>query len=298
MSRESHFSKVSQKTYTMRQFQRYIKNAACLMLFFWLCLSKGYAQETSLDLAQRSVPASLTGNISLYGETEPPVMIKPSEILKRFVETETRFREMMRQFTFRRDVTLQTIGPHGQVTGEYIRNSQFVLDDRGNRVERVLYHPKSTIHEMKITKEDIQDLACAQLFGFEMTDSTRYNITYVNQETINSRATHILELSPKQNPNPLRMRERFFKGRIWIDALSFQIVKIRGIALPQGKQRFPTFETWRDRLIGSDFLFPASTFADEILRFPKQDVHYKVMVKYYAYKRFASRVSITEIDQP
>lgn len=267
------------------------------MLFFLMCLSKGYAQETALDLAQQSTPASLIGNISLLVEAEPPVMIKPSEILERFVETETRFREMMRQFTFRRDVTLQTIGPRGQVTGEYIRNSQFVLDDRGNRVERVLYHPKSSIREMKITKEDIQDLACAHLLGFEMMDLSRYKITYFNQETIDSRSTYILELSPKQTPNPHRMRERFFSGRIWIDALSFQIIKMRGIALPQGKQRFPTFETRREKLVESDFLFPASTFADEILHFPKQDVHYKVMVRYYAYKRFASRVTITEIDQ-
>lgn len=282
----------------MYQLPRYVKNAACLMLFFLLCMSKGFAQETALDSAQLLMPASLIRNSSLSREAEPPAMLKPSEILKRFVETETRFREMMRQYTFRRDVTLQTIGADGQVTGEYFRNSQFVLDDRGNRVERVLYHPKSTIREMKITKEDIQDLACAQLFGFEMTDLSRHNITYVNKATTDSRPTYILELSPKQTPNPQRMRERFFAGRIWIDALSFQIVKMRGIALPQGKQRFPTFETRRDQLVESDFLFPISTFADEILHFPKQNVHYKVIVRYYAYKRFASKVSIIEIDQP
>lgn len=257
-----------------------------------------YAQGSALDFPRRSMPAPLMSNSSPLVETEPPVMIQPSDILKRFVETETRFRELMGQHTFRRDVTLQTIGPEGQITGEYIRNSQFILDDRGNRVERVIYHPKSTIREMKITKEDIQDLACAQLFGFEITDLSRYHMTYVSQEIINSRQTYAIDLSPKQTPDPRRMRERFFVGRIWIDALSFQIVKLRGIAMPQGKQRFPTFETWREQLVGSDFLFPISTLADEILHFPNRDVHYKVIVKYYAYRRFASRVSIIEIDQP
>jgi hypothetical protein len=186
----------------------------------------------------------------------------------------------------------------GKITGEYIRNSQFVLDDRGARVERVLYHPKSTIREMKITKEDIQDLACAQLFGFEMTEMSRYYLAYVGKETVNSRQTYVIDLSPKQTPDPRRMRERFFVGRIWIDALSFQIVKMRGVAMPQGKQRFPDFETMRAQLEGIDFLIPTSTFADEMLHFPNRDVHYKVIVKYYAYKRFASKVSIVEIDQP
>jgi hypothetical protein len=257
-----------------------------------------YARKPALDFTQQSMPARLNSKRSPLSETQPPVMLRPSDILKRFVETETGFREMMRRYTFKRDVILQTIGPDGRMTGEYIRNSQFVLDDRGNRVERVLYHPKSTIHEMKITKEDIQDLACAQLFGFEMWDLSRYDVTYVSQETINSRQAYALELRPKQTPDPRRMRERFFVGRIWIDALSFQIIKMRGITLPQGKQRFPTFETWREQIGGSDFLFPTSTFADDILHFPKRDVHYKVMVKYYDYKRFAGKVSIFEIDQP
>lgn len=282
----------------MSQLTRYVMNVPSLILFFLLCMSKVYAQETTLELAQRLMPASLAPNISLLGEDEPPVMLMPSEILKRFVETEARFREVMRQYTFRREVTLQTIGSDGQVTGEYLRNSQFVLDDRGNRVERVLYHPKSTIREMKITREDIQDLAGAQLFGVEITDLNRYNITYVKEEIIDSLLTYKLDVNPKRAPDPHRMGERFFAGHIWIDALTFQIVKIRGIALPQGKQRFPTFETRRVRLVESGFFFPDSTFADEILRFPNQDVHYKVKVRYYAYKRFASKVSIIEIDQP
>lgn len=282
----------------MRQLLRPVKTVAYLMLFSSMFMSIGFAQGPALDITQRSVLTPLTGESSPFVETEPPVMMKPSEVLKKFVVAETRFRELMRQYAFRRDVTLQTIGHEGQVTGEYVRNSQFVLDDRGRRVERVLYHPKSTIRGLKITKEDIQDLACAQLFGFEITDLSRYAMSYVGKETVDSRQTYAIDLSPKQTPDPRRMRERFFVGRIWIDALSFQIIKMRGIALPQGKQRFPTFETWRGQLVGTDFPLPTSTYADDILHFPNRDVHYRVVVKYYAYKRFASKVSIFEIEQP
>jgi hypothetical protein len=282
----------------MRQLQQSIKKAVYLMLIFSIYTSIGYAQKPDFDFTQSSMAAQLIGNITPLVETEPPVMLKPSEILKKFVETETRFREIMLQYTFRRDVILQTIGEEGKITGEYIRNSQFVLDDRGGRIERVLYHPKPTIREMKITKEDIKDLSGAQLFGFEMTDVSSYNLAYVNKETIDSRQTFSIDVSPRQTPDPRRMRERFFVGRIWVDALSFQIVRVRGIAVPQGKQRFPIFETLREQPVGSDLLFPASTFADDILHFPKRDVHYKVMVKYYAYKRFAGKVTIVEIEQP
>ena len=275
-----------------------IKRAACLMLFCSMCISIGFAQTPALDFTQRAMPTHLVANNSTLMETEPPIMLKPSDILKRFVETEAGFRETMRQYTFRRDVTLQTIGKDGAITGEYIRNSQFVLDDRGGRVERVLYHPRSTIHEMKITKEDIQDLAGAQLFGLELADMSRYEFTYVGQETINSRETHAIDVRLTETPDPHRMRVRFFVGRIWVDALTFQIAKLRGVTVPQGKQRFPVFATSRKLLAESNLLFPSSTIADDILHFPNRDVHYKVIVKYYAYKRFASKVSIVEIDQP
>ena len=56
----------------------------------------------------------------------------PETIVDSFIQTETRLREALKQHTFKRDVVLQTIGRKGQVTGEYVRNSEFVFDDRGN----------------------------------------------------------------------------------------------------------------------------------------------------------------------
>lgn len=281
----------------MRPRRHFIKRPAALIFFFLLCLSRVVSQHAAYDLRQRALPASL--GISASVETNsllPPV--EPFEVIKRFVSTEATFRETMRQYAFRRDVTLQTIGPDGTVTGEYIRNSQFILDDHDNRVERVLYHPKSTIREMKITKEDIQDLACAQLFGFEIAELSRYDLTYKGREMVNSQETFAIEVRPTESPDSRRMRERFFAGRIWVDVHSFQIVRMRGITLPQGKQRFPVFETSRGQIAGSELLFPVTTFADDTLHFSNRDVHYRIKVRYYDYKRFTGKVSIVEVDQP
>lgn len=281
----------------MQPLRHFIKRSASVIFFFLLCMSRVVSQHAAYDSSQRALPAPL--GVSASVETNsllPPV--EPLEVIKRFVSTEGIFRETMRQYSFKRDVILQTIGPDGRVTGEYIRNSQFILDDRDGRVERVLYHPKSTIREMKITKEDIQDLACAQLFGFEITDLSRYDFAYKGRETVNSLETFVIEVRPTESPDSSRMRERFFAGRIWVDAHSFQIVRMRGITLPQGKQRFPVFETSRGQIAGSELLFPVATFADDTLHFSNRDVHYRITVRYYDYKRFSSKVSIVEIDQP
>lgn len=222
---------------------------------------------------------------------------QPQTIIESFIETESRLREALTQHTFKRDVVLQTIGSKGQVTGEYVRNSEFVFDDRGNRVERVTYHSPSTIREMRITEEDIQDLAGAQLLGIDISESTKYNFNYYGEQTLNGQRVYVLNVEPATKPNPYRMRERYFRGSVWVDAATFQIVKVRGIVEPQGKQRFPLFETWRESA-GATFAFPSRTEADDVLHFPNRNVNYRIRVRYYDYKLFASTVSVKELDEP
>jgi hypothetical protein len=232
-------------------------------------------------------------------KTEPPALIlrTPESILSAFVKTESQVRAALNQYTFKREVVLQTIGPNGEVTGQYIRHSQFLFDDRGNRIERVTYHPPSTVREMRITKEDIQDLAGAQLLGIDVTESAKYQLTYAGQELLADKPVYRLLVEPAVKPNPYRMSERFFRGSVWVDALTHQIVKARGKVEPEGKQRFPTFETWREPLTSS-LSFPVRTEADDVLRFPKRDVNYRVRVRYYDYRVFASTLAVKEIEAP
>jgi hypothetical protein len=252
------------------------------------------AQEPSIASLANPTSSSRRFTVSMDSEP-PPVPLNPKAILAAFLKTERETRDALNQHTFKRNVLLQTIGPGGRVTGEYVRNSQFLFDDRGNRIERVLYHPASTIREMRITKEDIQDLAGAQLLGVDVAETGKYRLSYVGTETVNSRAAFVIDVAPATTPNPHRMKERFFVGRVWIAADTFHVLKVTGIVEPQGKQRFPVFETWRGPVIDA-LIFPNLTTADETLHFPERDVHYRIKVKYYDYKRFASKVTITDID--
>lgn len=256
---------------------------------------------SSVAMAQQNPPASFTNSVSVVNKnilaTEPPpAPVIPARVIEGFLKTEREVRESLNQHTFRRDATLQTIGPNNEVTGEYIRNSQFVFDDQGRRVERVLYHPRSTISEMRITKEDIQDLAEAQLLGVDISDALKYQFSYAGLESLNGRDTLVIKVTPARKPDPHRMRDRFFVGRVWIDPATFQILKVKGITEPSGKQRFPRFETSRTA-IPTGKMFPSNTEADDILSFPERDVRFRISVRYYDYKRFSSQVKIVEITE-
>ena len=225
----------------------------------------------------------------------PPPPTSANQVLDQFVKAEKLVRDSMNQHMFKRDVLLQTVDPNGEVNGSYIRRSEFIFDDRGNRLERVLYHPAPSLQKMKITKEDIQDLAGAQLLGIDVTEQSKYRLAFVGAEMLGNRSVFAIDITPHLKPNPHKMRERFFVGRIWIDAKTFQIVKVLGKVEPQGKQRFPTFQTWRETPQG-DLLFPTRTHADDILRFPQFNVHYRVQVKYYDYKLFTGKVTVKDVD--
>ena len=263
------------------------------LVFSFFCSASLVAQEKSLALANARLGDAV---IRVPVDSEPPPMpLNPKTIIAGFLKSEAATRDALNQHTFKRDVVLQTIGPNGQITGEYLRNSQFLFDDRGNRIERVLYHPSSTIREMRITREDIQDLAGAQLLGVDIAETGKYRLSYVGSEVVDSRFAFVIDVAPATTPDPQNMKERFFVGRIWVEAGTLQVIKVRGIVEPQGKQRFPLFETWRGPVTDA-LVFPNHTTADQTLHFPNRDVHYRISVKYYDYKRFASKVAITEID--
>lgn len=165
-------------------------SALALSLFF---ASSLMAQQLSNALATAQ-PDSPFIKVSIDSEP-PPMPLSSKAIIAAFLKSETETREALNQHTFKRDVVLQTVGPNGQVTGEYIRNSQFLFDDRGNRIERVLYHPSSTIREMRITKEDIQDLAGAQLLGVDIAETGKYRLSYLGTELLDLRTAFTTVMS-------------------------------------------------------------------------------------------------------
>src|SRR6266576_132388 len=244
----------------MHQLLSKLAWAFSVSLIFIAGVSTAFSQQTSVASIK-----SAGANLRLDTATKPESVgtTESNKILAAFVAAESRAREALNQHTFKRDVALQTVGPNGEVTGEYIRNSQFIFDDRGRRIERVFFHPASTIREMRITKEDIQDLEGSQLLGIDIVEATKYQLTYAGAETVEARQLFAIDVRPLIQPDPNHMKERFFVGRVWIDPNTFQVVMIKGIMEPQGKQRFPMFMTWREQ-VKDDLAFPTHTEADDI----------------------------------
>jgi hypothetical protein len=217
-------------------------------------------------------------------------------IIRAFTAKESEFRQALNNYAFKRDAVVQTIGMGGQITGEYRRVSNFTFDDSGNRFEKISFFPMSTLTQITITQEDLEDLGGIQPFALEVSKINQYNFTFAGRERIDELTTYVFDVAPKVMPDPKKTKERFFKGRIWVDDRDLQIVKVRGKGIPEAKgQRYPNFETYREQIDGR-YWFPTYTYADEELEFENNVVHIRMLVRYTDFRRFRSDVKITEID--
>ena len=216
-------------------------------------------------------------------------------IVRAFSAKETEFRRALNDYAFKRDATVQQVGMGGGVTGEYHRVSQFVFDDQGNRFEKITFFPAPTLTELEVTPEDIEDLGGIQPFALEAAKINQYNFNYLGTEHIDEIDTYVFDVQPKVLPK--KVSERFFQGRVWVEKTDLQIVKVRGKGVPEGKQRFPIFETYRQQIDGH-YWFPVYTYADDNLAFPDVTIHMRMLVRYTDFLRFRSRVTITEANEP
>ena len=201
-------------------------------------------------------------------QTQQSATAKPPDterIVSTFTAKETEFRNALTQYRFKRDAAVQTIGAGGQISGEYRRTSRLTVDDTGKLIEKILFFPTPTLRAIGVSTEDLDELFGVQLFALETSKAPLYNFKYVGQERIDELDLHVFEVSPKTLPDPKKVKDRLFQGRVWVDTEGYQIVKTRGKGLPEPKNSpYPTIETYREEIDGR-FWFPTYAYADEEL---------------------------------
>lgn len=190
--------------------------------------------------------------------------VDSDRIVSAFTAKETEFRDALVQYSFKRDAVVQTIGAGGQISGEYHRTSRLAFDESGKRTEKILFFPTPTLRAIGVSTGDLDELGGVQFFALEASKAPLYNFKYVGKERIDELDLHVFDVSPKAMPDPKKVKDRFFQGRIWVDTQGYQIVKTRGKGMPEPKNSpYPILEIYREEIDG--FWFPTYAYADEKL---------------------------------
>ena len=224
-----------------------------------------------------------------------PSGITTEEIIQRFAAKEKDFKLAREHYTFRQSIKVQAMDGD-TVKGEYVETFDVLTDDKGKRMENVVFAPQSSIEEggLSITKEDLDDLRNKLPFVLTSDEVSEYAILYVGQQQQDELHTYVFDIAQKQ----IEKGRRYFQGRIWVDDHDFQIVKTNGKTVPDIRKKkggeenlFPSFTTWREQIDGK-YWFPTYTLADDTLHFSNQDIRIREILHYEDYKRFGSSSKI------
>jgi hypothetical protein len=222
----------------------------------------------------------------------------PEQIVQQFAAKESEFRRALDNYTYQRDVRIQTINDDNKVDGEYRQVVQITFDSAGRKSEHVTFAPQNTLERIQMTPADVSDIEQRLPFVLTTEDVGQYNLTYVGRQKVDEVDCYVFDVAPKV----MEKGKRYLKGRIWVDQKDLQIVITSAKNVPDDMRKghedlSPPFTTYREQVDGK-YWFPVYTKADAELHFSggngymSQDVHIRQIVRYTDYKQFRSTVKL------
>jgi outer membrane lipoprotein-sorting protein len=218
-------------------------------------------------------------------DTSAPKDMTAPELIQKFTAQETKVNEARAHYTYTQDVLVQTLSDTG-VDGQFHETALVSYDDKGKRVEKVMFAEQSTLRGIQVTAEDMEDIRVFMPFVLTTEDAPEYNLTYAGQQHVDDLDTYVFHLVPKKEEKS----KRYFQGKIWVDNRDFQIVKVCGKSVPdkvqakrgQHMEIRPVFVSYRQLIDGR--WFPVYAKVDDTLTFKIQSVHVREIVKWKDYK--------------
>ncbi len=235
----------------------------------------------------------LTASFGTGASQGPHEDLPPEEIIRRFSEKESEFREVWKNYTYKQKIVFQVLSGSGRVREQQEMEIEAYFTRDGRRETRVLSN-RGRLVSVGLTKEDLSDATALQPFVLTAEELPDYEVSYVGKETVDELDTYVFDVQPTRQ----KKGQRYFQGRIWVDDLDFQIVMTRGKAVPDYRNnKFPEFETVREQIDGS-YWFPTWTKADDVLRFGsvltgRRDVHVRQLITYSDFRKFEVDTSIS-----
>src|SRR5579883_906632 len=222
--------------------------------------------------------------------------VNPDEIIRKFAAKEAEFAQARGNYTYRQTVKIQELDPAGNPGGKYELVEDIIFSPEGQRTEKVVFAPVSTLRNLILTPEDEQDLRNVQPFVLTTNEIPEYDIQYLGRQKVDEIGCYVFAVKPKK----MVQGKRYFEGQIWVDDRDLQIVKTygKGVGLLKkgADNQYPKFETYREQIDGK-YWFPTYTIANDTLQFREGPQRIKMTVRYEDYKQFKSDINIKYGDE-
>jgi hypothetical protein len=204
-----------------------------------------------------------------------------NKIISGLTAQETESRAAFANYGYTCDLVIRSI-KDGKATGEYRRTSEVALSKSGKLAEKVLSFPKSSLTELIVTPQDLEDLSIKCMFPLETANATKYKFTYIGKDRFEEADTYVFKVEPKVSLS----RECLYNGGVWARVSDLRIVRMLGRSMRDTNQKFASLD--RRRVEVGDYMFPSRTTADGELVFTNSTVHMQMEVHYTGYVKLRS----------
>ena len=114
----------------------------------------------------------------------------------------------------------------------------------------------NTLTRAALSPADFDDIEHRLPFTLTTEDVGQYQLTYVGKQQVDQVKTYVFDVAPKH----MDKDQRYFEGRIWVDATDFQIIVTNGKNIPDdtrmGQEDLSIpFTTYRQQIDGK-YWFP------------------------------------------
>lgn len=214
----------------------------------------------------------------------PPKDMTVQELTQKFLSGEDKVQAARSQYQFTEDVLVRTLDGTA-VTGQFHQIAN-VSYDHGKRVENVSFSEQSTLRDISMSAQDMNDVRVFMQWILTSAEAAQYNLTYAGQQHVDDLDTYVFHVVPKKEEK----NKRYFQGRVWVDRRDLQVVKLCGKSVPDRVRKKnqpvdirPTFAGYRQIVDGN--WFPVYARVDDTLQFGTGSVHVREIVKFKDYKR-------------
>ena len=193
----------------------------------------------------------------------PP--IAADEMIHRIAANEDLMKKAFDQFSFNQTIRVKEMT---EPSGEFIVSGEMYVKSDGQRYERIVKQPVSTLKQTAFTLEDVKTIVSLPLFPLTSDEFSNYNFKYEGTEKLDELNTFIFRVQPKQ----ILRNHMLFDGAIWVDQQEFAIVKssgkfVRENAAQGNKLPFSMFDIYRENIKGR-YWFPTYISSDDYVSEP------------------------------
>src|SRR5512146_2524506 len=148
--------------------------------------------NAGLVLAVPAVKAQDRGEGPL--NKDDPKGITVDEIVQKFAAKEKEFKLAREKYTYRQTIKVQTLDGD-TVDGEYQIVFDVLFDNKGKRIENVVFAPQASLQRIQLTPQDEYDFRHQLPFVLTTDDLPEYNILYAGQQRQDELNTYVFDIA-------------------------------------------------------------------------------------------------------